>query len=278
MAVGPGPASGRLTMADALIRWCDTSLVEAVRAEERRHTAIELALWPEPKLSSSDEWRQPTKNSWMAGGLPITGLSAMWRELVRDFRKRIEAGAIHLEGVEVTDGYDAEATGLRGVFAAEFKFNFSGNTLQLGKKRYTAITASRTPPAPKPIVPDSPASTAPTAREMIATAITPETVKDLSSETILALLEENAKRVIADPTAKLFPPGKLTVMPLIQGKMRHRAAQAELLTTLAAEAAWLHDWASSRVELHSVPGVPTIQKVLGKEYAVLKTRSKAATQ
>jgi hypothetical protein len=264
METEPSPASIRLL--EALVQWSDPGLVEAVHRAESEHTAYELIYWKLPKLSEQSQWRQPKPGQ--VGDPAHVQLRLAWDALDRDFRMRIETGAMFLEGVEVTDDHDAQPQALRGAFAAEFKFDFALNTLSLGKRRFSAITVSRTPgPSASTKSPLPPAEWT-----------RPLKVDDLTDDEILDLLEENARRVLADPTVKLFPPGKLTVMPLIRGKMRHRAGQAELLSTLAAEADWLHKWASSRVELHFVPAVPTIKKVLNKEYEVLKARSKAAIQ
>ncbi len=46
-------------------------------------------------------------------------------------------------------------------------------------------------------------------------------VEDLDVDTIVALLEEYYRRAIRDGTPPLMPPGKVTLMPLIRGKMRH---------------------------------------------------------
>ncbi|WP_431266967.1 hypothetical protein [Dankookia sp. P2] len=56
---------------------------------------------------------------------------------------------------------------------------------------------------------------------------------------MLALLETHAERVIRSPDAKLIAPGKISLMPLVRGKMRHRAEVEELLPTLKEESAAL---------------------------------------
>jgi hypothetical protein len=193
-----------------------------------------------------------------------------WACLIEDFQRRIRVGEIYLSGVQVAPERQETIGPIPGVWAVDLEFDFFRDVVTIGMtRRYVAVTASRSAPV-----------SAPQAEPLAAPKVTctPDIVPELDDETILALLEENAKRVIADPTAKLHPPGRLSVMPLIQGKMRHRAAHGELLSGIGAESKWLHKWASSRISLHSVPSAPTVERVLGKEYEVLQARSKPDIQ
>ncbi|WP_431285591.1 hypothetical protein ACQW02_12645 [Humitalea sp. 24SJ18S-53] len=107
--------------------------------------------------------------------------------------------------------------------------------------------------------------------------ITAETVDLLSDDEVLVLLENHAMRVIHGD-AKLMPPGKISLMPIVAGKLRHRAEANALLDTLAAESLWLTTWIESKIQLHQTPSQGTISKVLGSEYKALKARSNAAIQ
>ncbi len=258
---------GPLTMVEALVEWCDPHLVEAVRIEERRYTATELAIWPEPKLSPQDQWRRPTGQNWMIGETRYSLLRLAWQTLVQDFRNRIEAGAMYLEGVEVTDEYDAEAQALRGAFAAEFKFAFSLNTLRLGKKRYAAITVSRAPS----LWADIEASGKGAAKKP-----TPEQIPHFTDKFILSLLEEHAKRVVESDQPNMFPPGKISLIPIVRRKMEFRAKQNQLASTHTAEAAVLASWIKSALPSHHTPAAGTIRKVTVTLYEELVARSKRA--
>lgn len=97
---------------------------------------------------------------------------------------------------------------------------------------------------------------------------------DLDDETVLALLEENARRVAAKPDTQLFPPGKISLMPLIRRRMEFRAGAGELLPSLAGEAAALKAWIASKVPSHQVPSAKAIENGLRSDYAALRARSK----
>jgi hypothetical protein len=64
-------------------------------------------------------------------------------------------------------------------------------------------------------------------------------------------------------------------MPIIRGKMRHRAENGEMLSTITAESKWLANWISTKVTLHQIPTDRTIAKSLGSDYEALKPTSKA---
>ena len=105
-------------------------------------------------------------------------------------------------------------------------------------------------------------------------ALRPEDLPNLSDEMVLALLEEHARRVVESPDAELFPPGKISFMPLILRKMEARAAAGELLPELAGEAAWLAAWIKGKAPSHQTPTASTIENSLRSRYRPLKPRSK----
>ena len=266
-----------LSLMRALERWCDPAFLEAVRVAERAHTARELLGFrrdprdfPEPRLTAPGEWRQPSRQDWMAGrSTNFTHLTVAWDALSRDFRTQIETGALHLEGVEITDTHDAEPQALPGAFASVYKFDFDRNALSLDKKRYVAITVSRTPSVWAGIENLSKRS----GREL-----TPDVLPTLTDDQILLLLEEHAKRVVESKAPNMFPPGKISLMPIIQRKMKWRAEQGLLLCSIAAEATMLAEWIKEALPSHQTPSAATIKKVMGRCYAALKGRSTGAIQ
>ena len=269
------PVPEHLTLLRALLEWCDLRLVNSVRIAERGHTAGELSGYmrniigfPEPRLTPPDQWRQSPADDWMRGGpTNFTQLNLAWDALSRYFRAQIETGALYLEGVEVTGTYDAEPQALRGAFASEYEFDFNRNVLRIGKKRYTAVTVSRTPGVWAGIE----GSTIRPRHEL-----TPGDVPDLTDEFILALLEEHAKRVVKSEAPNMFPPGKISLMPIIRRKMRWRAEHRQLLSSITAEAGMLESWIKAALPSHQTPTAATIKKVMGPEYEALKTRSTGA--
>jgi hypothetical protein len=135
--------------------------------------------------------------------------------------------------------------------------------------RFGSVTVSRTRPAAAP-------DPAMVAAGLSRAEITAANVRDLTDNEVLVLLEDHARRVIEGPDAPLIAPGKISLLPIIRGKMQHRAERGELLPTLSAESRWLADWIASKLAWHQLPTSLTIGRALGGEYAVLKTRSNAA--
>jgi hypothetical protein len=161
---------------------------------------------------------------------------------------------------------DQAAQAIRGAFASEFGFNFHENTVRFKGRRYVNVTLSQTP---SPWAPFEIGSAAPT---RILTAINAE---DLTTDQIVGVIEEHARRVIQDPEAKLMPPGKVSLIPLVRMKMQDRARRSELQSTLNGEAAWLAAWIAGKAEHWDTPKAKTIARSLGATYAMLKARSNA---
>ena len=264
----PEPLPAHLKLLNALVQWCNPALVDAVRIAERGYTMHDLVTYPQPKLTPPDEWRQPSGQDWMVQTI-FTGLNWAWRALHADFRQQVEDCALFMEGVEVTDTYDQESQILSGTFAAEYVFDFELNTVRLGKKRYVAITVSRKAPL---------WSTVEARVQQPRDLLRPLDIAALTDDEVLLLLEEHAKRVISGPDAKLIAPGKISLIPIVRGMMRYRAEAGQMLDRQMQEAQWLAGWIRSKVTSHQVPTASTISKVLGKEYALLRTRYSAAIQ
>ena len=95
-------------------------------------------------------------------------------------------------------------------------------------------------------------------------------VEELTTDQITELIEEHARRVVAEPNATLMPPGKVSLIPLLRMKMRDRAARKEIDPNLGAEASWLAAWIAGKAKHWDTPKAGTIEKSLRRAYATLK--------
>ncbi len=128
-----------LNLIDGLARWCDPSIVQRIRDEERRCSEYQLDQSGLIQLTSREMRRKPTNTSWMAGH-NLRALLAAWEDLENDLRHRIEQGRIHLRGVQLAPEQRTEPEIIPGVWAADFQFSFSKGTIRAGKRRYGAIS------------------------------------------------------------------------------------------------------------------------------------------
>lgn len=255
-----------LRLSEALVRWCAPELVAAVRSAECEHTAHELESTGFFTLANPSAWRQPLEREWMLGPPNFRRLFAAWNRLLDDFRRRIEQAEIYLEGALSTPDGATEAQAIPNTLAAELNFDFRRNTVSRGNQRYLAITASKTPSSWAPVEQQI---------EDYARQLPPldgRTVRELSDEEVLLLLEEHARRVV-EGGSEMMTPGRISLMPIIRRKMEFRAAQGELADSLAAECAILADWIFEKVPSHQVPTAGSIANSLRKAYEALRARS-----
>ena len=263
----PDDGPRRLRLLDALIEWCEPSVVDRIRQEERQLTAHVLDDLRRPKLTPRHEWRQPTGNDWKAPRY-TDQLLAAWKDVERDFVRRIEIGELHLAGVPATADEDAPPVAIPSAWAADIAFDFDSNTARRGDRRYLAVTVGQ----------------APIAKTLQATAVAPASkreaiteanVHQLTDEEVLILLEDHARRVVETPDAELITPGKISLLPIIRRKMLHRATMGETRETLGAEADALAKWIAAKVPSHQAPTASTIEKGLRRDYMRPIRRSKA---
>lgn len=281
-APAPEPAASR-PLRDALLTWCDASLIEALRREEARFSEREHAALGLPLLSEPAAMRQTGRDDWMSGGLTDTVLRRAWARLLDDLRQRVERGELFLEGVRLAPERSTVPEEISNSWAADLEFDLDRNVIRLGQERFGAIAVSTRPSRWQPLVePAASAGRAASVRSAPAAGptqeIRPEDVPAFSDELILALLEEHGRRVVGSPDAKLISPGKVSLLPIVARKLRHRAAAGELAPTLAAEGEVLAEWIASKVEHFQVPTAKTITKVLGGTYWAEKARSNDAIQ
>ncbi len=141
--------------------------------------------------------------------------------------------------------------------------------LEVGMQRFATVTVPRTPPqAGAPLVP---------LRSTLPAQIDQTNVRTLTDDEVLHLLEDHARRVIEND-ALLIAPVEIFFLPRAAIKMKHGAQPGGLLPTMNAEALFLEGWVAEKVTHHQIPKMATIAKVLGPQYGVLKTRSRAANR
>lgn len=292
----------RLPLLDAFIRWVDPKLTEGIRECEQWHTKRELLTYDKPVLSKPNELAVPTNTRWMAGPSDLSALSAAWRAAIRDFKRQVQDGELHLEGVEFTDDLSARPQAIPGTFAAKMILDFSGSALKLGRREFLSVTASRTPSAWAPIgapgaIPSS-AATLPlsistltdeqildllseyvrrvtessdpkiVARikdvlQPISDRMTAEQVPDLDPEVVATLLEQHAEHVRTGLRVQLAEPGKASALALAASMLRHRARTNQLRPAMAEEAEWLSAWVTKVAPSYASLGTKRLQNALG---------------
>ena len=261
----------KLFLRGALELWCEPAIVERVKSAERDLTEDDFLGRTPPlnrieriQLTPPSERRPPNTARRVVEGLRFRQLDAAWDDLRRDLRDRITKQKIHLQGVQVAPERRVEPELIPSGWAADFVFDFARGAINVAKYRYTAVVCSLSswiaaqPPA---------ASISSTAAEL--KTLRPEDVPDLDNDTLLLLLNEHLRRVIGGGT-KLIAPGKVSLVPLILGKMKARAANGELEATQAAESRWLHAWLKEAVPNWQTPGAATIAQKIKAEHKKLK--------
>ena len=264
-------------LAEALTHWTNPSLVAAVRAEERKYTPFDVHGFyrladRRLQLSADDELRQPSPNAGWAGPPSMEGLVAAWRTLERDLRDRLVRGEFHLVGVRSAPMRETAHTPLPGLWAADFDFNFAFDRVKVGGDAWVAIVAVR---GPEPAVPAAGAkglATAVATAERMLPTITAATVRELTDDEVVELLEDHARRVVERVDAKLLTATtiKVSMVPIILRKLEHRAAAGEMQSTLAAEATDLAAWIRSKVPSHQAPTAGALKNALRQDYKRLK--------
>ena len=254
-----------LALFEAMVQWCDPAIVERIRVEERNNIPFHLHQFPAPKLLPEAEWLQPKSGAWSTGG-ELALLFAAWRDLERDFLRRVERGELYLEGVLSIDDANAQPEAIPNFWAAELTIDTIRNAVTRGERRYLAVTVSRRPSPWAPLEGRTEPVAAP------RTAITSASVRELSDDEVLLLLEDHARRVVED-NADLIAPAKISLMPIIRRRMEYRAANGGLASSLAAECRVLADWIGDKVRSHQTPTANSIENSLRKDYAALKARS-----
>jgi hypothetical protein len=265
-----GGAPRQLRLREALMEWCDPILVEAVRAEERLHTAYEMLSFRRGRLTSPEESRAARAREWHVDGNDFSKLIDAWKALERDLARRLEAGELFLTGVKLKPELTTEPQPIPGAWAADFAFDFPASVLMIRDMRFGSVTVSRNRPA-------AAAGPAVVAAGLSRAEITANNVRDLTDDEVLVLLEDHARRVVDNNEFKALDPGitKVSLMPLILRKMRARAAAGELMDSLAGEAAELETWVQEKAPSYQSPTAGAIANSLRNHYRRLTARSAA---
>jgi hypothetical protein len=132
-------------LAEALVRWADLALVEAVKAQERRLTEFQMGYFVHrPLLSDVRELRQTGRDDWMIGPPDFGPLIAAWRRLERDLITRLDQRQLYVRGVPLRPVRGTRHEPLPGIWAASFELSFTDNTIRMGDALYGAIEVART--------------------------------------------------------------------------------------------------------------------------------------
>ena len=257
---------------DALMARAEPALVDHVRRCEERHTPFELREFyrlhsGRIRLTEPDEGSAPRHTGWVGGPPDYGRLIEAWRRLEADFRRLLTSGVV-VTGVQTRPQPLSGRQTIEAAWAADGDLDLEGNAIGVAGARFADVRISD-------IAPHRGVVEAPRASEM--PLITSENVRELGDDEVLILLEDHARRVV-ERDGPMMAPGKISLMPIVKGKMVHRAEHGQLLEKLSYEAEWLAEWIASKVVLHQVPTAATIRKVLASDYAMLKARSTAAIQ
>lgn len=254
-----------LSLRNALLAWCFKDRVEDVQAYEVYFRSQELATFGYPNLGGASNRGDPMPMGTLAYESLREALDNAWKGILLDFRERVQRGQIHLRGVQTEPERQLTESRIPGQWAADYSFDVLAGTIQVGEFRYVSVVVLLGPA-------DAEAPAAPAASTARA-ALRAEDVAALDDDTILALLEEHAKRVVKSPDAKLIEPGKISVMPIVRRRMLRRAETGELALTLADEARELAAWIATKVPSHQVPTAGRIENALRHDYWRLKPQS-----
>lgn len=263
----PGP-EGPLTLRAALMAWCNPKLVDQARRLQQPFTAAALEMGGRPNLGLArpnsgeigyyrpESYEQKIQHSEIA-----------WRALLADWRRMLEAGSVQLLGSQTFPEPRAGLMKVNGNWAADLDFDFVNNTVSGLGQRYVAVQAWHG---------GLPQSAAPDLRGPTETdAITTASVRKLTDDEVLFLLEDYARRVVEDPASRLTMPVKLSFMPIIMRKLRQRFSIGEAIETLAGEAEALEAWIREKAPSHQTPSAGSIENVIRVEYRRLMAQSKA---
>lgn len=261
-----------ITLKEALLRWTDPTLIEKVRVHEAGFTAHAMtAVKHLPRFCTDEELATPSNDSWMSGRPNFKLLLAAHEQLERDFRDRVVRGEFHLRGVLTRPALTTGLRNIPGAWISEGHLDFIANCFSIADQRFVAVVASRD--YREDLAAELSAnhqSPLPTDGRTVP-PITDANIRSLSDDEVLLLLEDHARRVVESPDARLIAPGRISLMPILRRKMRHRHEHNESRETLAAEAQALADWIATKVPSHQVPTPDSIKNGLRSYYRPPKT-------
>lgn len=267
----------RLSLRNALLRWCFGERVEDVRAVEGYFRSQDLAKLGWPNLGGASNRGEP--NAVEDGDEARAELSSAWRGLLLDFQQRVERGQIHLRGVQTKPERRLDDSLLPGQWAAEYRFDVLAGSLQVGEYRFVNVVVLPGPADEEALAAAWPsaASVSRTKASSLTRELRVEDVAQLDPNVVAALLERHAEHVRTGLRKQLLPPGGASPMALIASMMQHRAKELTLLPTMAAEADWLSEWCGRVAPSYFSLGAKRIQNTLGALYKELLAARKKST-
>lgn len=149
MSMSADSRRGALPLAEALIKWSDAELVEAIRRAE--------AAVPEATLRRHGRWtleelvtlRRPPQRYRMpaVGNEAVEALDHAWDRLFGAFRLAVERGDVVLEGLAAISFGPRERKRLEPERAAEFLFDPPAGAAFAGLDTYVGVSAFKPTPA-----------------------------------------------------------------------------------------------------------------------------------
>ena len=138
--VGPN-GTDEMTLGEAVSALTDSGLRRAVRYAERPFSREVLHRPPRVHLGGG-EGRADRR--FLAGDLrqSLAQLDRAWRALERDFRDRVESGAILLRGVQTAPEASTDRVVIPGVWASDLSFDFLASTVTGVGRRYVSVRCS----------------------------------------------------------------------------------------------------------------------------------------
>ena len=261
-----------LPLSDAILRWTDTALVEAVRAAERRYIPHQLNEFYRRaggfrfRILVDSEVSEPGDQGWM-GRPSYEWLIAAWNDLERGFRKRLIT-SIYLAGVQIKRVPQLEKRAIPQAWASAGEIDNSRGTVSMGDIKFAAVTATRN------VLKVTEVDVSAAVASNIMPPITEANVRALSDEEVLRLLEDHGRRVVEKDAGPLIQPSRVSFGPILLRRMRWRAESGELCGTLAAECAQLTEWLKTKISHHQIPTAKAAEEPLREAYRLLKAGSR----
>ncbi|WP_372624323.1 hypothetical protein [Falsiroseomonas sp.] len=252
-----------MTLVQALWHVADQQTRAALRFLEKRVSDDDLrrlqrvrisgapydpAMRPSVTLNEDEEWR--------------LRYAETYTRILRSLSQCLETGALHLTGVQMWPERRTEREPIPGVWAADMVFDVERGSVSVGAMVYVALQLSTECPSLITRT-DAPSLVR---GHRLPDPITPGNIRALSDQEVLLLLEDHARRVVEGPDAKLIPPGKISLLPVIKRKLLHRVERGEQRPTWGAEAHALAEWIASKLLSHDTTKASTIEKKLSRFY------------
>lgn len=139
----PDSTPGSLPLAEAMVTWCDSSLVAAIRRAEAAVPAAHLHRYGRPTLDTLASQRRPPQRfrPYTTWG-PILAVDDAWEHLFGSLRLQIERGEVALDGVPSFKLGPRVREKLPSDRAAEFVFDPGAGVIFVGGQTFLSVRAS----------------------------------------------------------------------------------------------------------------------------------------